>query len=164
VPKETNITLVFDGQSEPGVRGERIAGGLAVRYSGRRSADELIEQLVDDAATWSEAGGPGAPDVLVVTDDRALRSAVHRRGARTAGTGWLIGRLERPRLAAPSVGNARPPRPPGPPPRAAETEASEERTWSPGRGATTKKGNPRRAPKSSKAAKNARRPTRPDRG
>jgi hypothetical protein len=143
VPKETTITLVFDGPSERGVRGERIAGGLTVQYSGRRTADELIEQLVDNAATWSEAGGPGAPDVLVVTDDRALRAAVHRRGARTAGTAWLIGRLDRPRLSAPSVGNRRPPTPA----RLDADPAREERSWTPGRGATRKKGNPRRAAK-----------------
>src|SRR4029453_16751856 len=34
VPRETTITLVFDGPSERGVRGERIAGGLTVPYSG----------------------------------------------------------------------------------------------------------------------------------
>jgi len=142
IPAETKITLVFDGPSEPGVRGERIAGGLTVRYSGRRSADELLLQLVDDAATWSEAEGPGAADVLVVTDDRALRAALHRRGARTAGTAWLNGRLDRPRLTSPSAGNARPPTPPR-----LEQDEREETRWSPGRGATTKRGNPRRAAK-----------------
>jgi YacP-like NYN domain len=160
IPAAAAITLVFDGPPEPGVRGERIAGGVAVRYSGRRSADEVLLQLVNDAATWSEADGPGAASVLVVTDDRDLRSAIHRRGGRSAGTHWLIGRLDRPRLAAPSVGNARPPRPP----RVAqdlrtETDVDDAAPrWSPGRGATTKRGNPKRASKGSRP------PRHPDRG
>ena len=140
IPPETSIVLVFDGPTESGVRGERIAGGLTVRYSGRRSADAVILQLVDDAAIWSEADGPGAAMVLVVTDDRELRARLHRKGARTAGAQWLIGRLERPKLSAPSVGNARPPTPP----RVEQEPAHEERGWKPGRGATTKRGNPRR--------------------
>lgn len=144
IPPETAITLVFDGQAEARVRGERIAGGLTVRYSGRRSADELILQLVDDAVTWSDAEGPGASTVLVVTDDRELRARLHRKGARSAGAQWLIGRLERPRLSAPSIGNARPPTPP----RVEQEPAGEERSWKPGRGATTKRGNPRRTSKS----------------
>jgi YacP-like NYN domain len=157
IPAETAITLVFDGPSERGVRGERIAGGLTVQYSGRRTADEVILQLVDDVATWSEADGPAASTVLVVTDDRALRAAIHRKGGRSAGAAWLIGRLDRPRLSAPSVGNARPPKPP----RVDQEPAREERGWSPGRGATSKKGNPRRQPKS---ARSPHRPGASDRG
>ena len=144
IPGETAIILVFDGPAEAGVRGERIAGGLTVRYSGRRTADEVILQLVDDVATWSEADGPGAAAVLVVTADRDLRAALHRRGARTAGAQWLIGRLERPRLTAPSVGNARPPTPP----HVAQTPEEDTARWTPGRGATTKRGNPRRTKRS----------------
>jgi hypothetical protein len=153
VPKEAAITLVFDGPAERGVRGERIAGGLTVRYSGRRSADEVLLSLVEDAATWSEAGGPGAAAVLVVTDDRDLRASIHRRGGRTAGTQWLIGRLDRPRLVAPSVGNPRPPKPPrvAQRPQAVDEPGDRDdgatKPWSPGRGATTKRGNPRRPSK-----------------
>jgi len=157
IPADVAITLLFDGPPEPGLRGERIAGGVTVRYSGRRTADEVLLQLVNDAATWSEAEGPGAATVLVITDDADLRAAIHRRGGRSAGTRWLIGRLDRPRLAAPSVGNPRPPKPPridqGP-----AGEERDERRWSPGRGSTTKKGNPRRT------AKAARRTGPPDRG
>jgi hypothetical protein len=144
IPQETAVTLVFDGPAEAGIRGERIAGGLTVRYSGRRTADEVILQLVDEAVTWSEADGSGGAAVLVVTDDRGLRAALHRKGARAAGTQWLIGRLERRRLTSPSVGNARPP---GPPPHVDQDEHEDQVRWSPGRGATTKKGNPKRAAK-----------------
>ena len=153
VPKEADITLVFDGPPERGVRGERIAGGLTVRYSGRRTADEVLLSLVDDAATWSEADGPGAASVLVVTDDRDLRAAIHRRGGRSAGTRWLIGRLDRPRLTSPSIGNPRPPKPPRVTQHATTVDTTEDdgaKPWTPGRGATTKRGNPRRSPKSAR--------------
>jgi hypothetical protein len=157
IPADVAVTLVFDGPAEAGIRGERIAGGITVRYSGRRTADEVLLQLVNDAATWSAAEGPGAASALVITDDADLRAAIHRRGGRSAGTRWLIGRLDRPRLASPSVGNARPPKPPrldqGP-----AAEETNERRWSPGRGATTKRGNPKRT------AKTARRTGPPDRG
>jgi hypothetical protein len=152
IPSDTVITLVFDGPPEPGVRNERIAGGLTVRFSGRRSADEVLLQMVNDAATWSDADGPGGAAVLVVSDDRDLRAAIHRRGGRSAGTQWLIGRLDRPRLVAPSIGNPRPPKPPRVAQDArSETDADDAAPrWSPGRGATTKRGNPRRASKSSR--------------
>jgi hypothetical protein len=129
IQPETQITLVFDGPPDRGTRGERIAAGVTVQYSCRYTADTI----------------------LVVTDDRDLRLALRRRGARTAGTQWLLGRLERPRLAAPSIGNARPPAPPRiaqqQPGEATEDEATGRTSWRPGRGATAKTGNPKRQPR-----------------
>jgi hypothetical protein len=81
-------------------------------------------------------GAEGTAGLLVVTDDVALRNALRDRGARTAGSAWLIGRLQRSKLSSPSVGNRRPPR--------GSVEEEERAGWAPGRGATTKKGNPRR--------------------
>lgn len=101
------IELVFDGPPDPGLRGQRIASGLIVRYSGRRTADDLLRSLIDEARTV--AGTQAAAGILVVTDDAFLRSTIHARGATTIGSRWLIHRLERPRLSAPSVGNRRPP-------------------------------------------------------
>lgn len=149
VPPETKIVLVFDGPPERGVRGERIAGGVTVHYGGRHSGDTILVTLVEDATMGARNPAEAADAILVVTDDRDLRQALRRRGARTAGAQWLIGRIERPRLASPSVGNPRPPRPPRvPQPQPGEeTEESLEPRWSPGRGATTKRGNPRRQPK-----------------
>jgi hypothetical protein len=150
IPPETKIVLVFDGQPERGVRGERIAGGLTVRYSGRHSADTILVTLVEDEAMMS--GSASATDaMLVVTDDRDLRVALRRRGARTAGTSWLIGRLAGTKLSSPSIGNARPPLPP----RLAQPQPGEEETevrWNPGRGATTKVGNGKRRRKGSGTA------------
>ncbi|MGH2512581.1 MAG: hypothetical protein ACRDGQ_07840, partial [Candidatus Limnocylindrales bacterium] len=135
IPAQTRIELVFDGAPEHGLAGVRIAHGLTVRHSGWVSADALLDRLVADAAG---SGGTAADAVqaagrlLVVTDDRALGDELRRRGARVAGAAWLIGRLARTRLSAPSAGAPRSPED-GP----AEDEADRP-GWRPGRGATTK--------------------------
>lgn len=144
VPAAIGIELVFDGAPDPGMRGERVASGLIVRHAGRRSADEVLLSLVDE--TRAVAGAAAAGAVLVVSDDHALRASLRAKGARTAGSAWLLGRLERPKLSAPSVGNRRPP--PGRPTEERDP-ATEPPRWKPGRGATTKRGNPRRGRPSS---------------
>jgi hypothetical protein len=147
VPAAIGIELILDGVPDRGMRGERVASGLIVRHSGRRSADELLLSLVDE--TRAMVGAEGAAGLLVVTDDFALRNALRDRGARTAGSAWLIGRLQKPKLSSPSLGNRRPPRgseasgAPGSG-HAGGPEEDERAGWAPGRGATTKKGNPRR--------------------
>ena len=134
IPAAIAIELVFDGPAERGLRGERIAAGLRVRYSGARSADSAIMSLVDETGL---AGAQATGEILVVTDDRELRNRLRIRGARTAGAAWLIGRLDRGRLAAPSAGNRRPP--------AEAARRDDERPgWKPGRGATVKRGPSRR--------------------
>jgi hypothetical protein len=142
VPAEVAIELVFDGSSTTGP-GRRLTSGVTVRYAGGRTADALLRTLV-------EAAGPLAPGyeptTLVVTDDADLRRSLRARGAATAGTRWLIDRLGRTRLQAPSVGNRRPPAT-GAASSATGDEAGDRPAWRPGRGATTKTGNPKRAPK-----------------
>ena len=176
VPGGIGIELVFDGAPEVGMRGERVAAGLIVRHAGRRTADEVLISLVDEAR--DVAGAAATAGLLVVTDDEALRHALRLRGARTAGCAWLIGRLDRPKLSAPSVGNRRPPRLSGAgsgrrsgasgggpgsggsgadPAGSAGSNAgpgsedadAERAGWKPGRGATTKRGNPHRGRPSS---------------
>jgi hypothetical protein len=141
MPADVAIELAFDGPPEPGST-VRAASHVTVRYGGRRPADALVLERLD-----VEAGPAGAPtdDVLVVTDDTELARAARARGAATARTGWLIARLERGRLVAPSVGNARPS-------RAGVDDESHAggAGWRPGRGATAKRGNPRRGPKRSR--------------
>jgi hypothetical protein len=146
IPPEVGIELVLDGPPEPGMHGTRVAAGLIVRYSGRRSADQVLLGLVEDvrrAAGPHEERRAAVDNILVVTDDRDLRLALTARGARTAGTRWLTGRLDRRRPASPTTGNRRPPRPvtsAG----TEETDGDGPRRWEPGRGATKKRGNPRR--------------------
>jgi hypothetical protein len=142
IPAQTGIELVLDGPPDPGMHGTRVASGLVVRYAGRRSADDVILGLVDDVRRGAAQAGAtrraAVDNLLVVTDDRDLRLALQQRGVRTAGTRWLIGRLDRGRVEAASTGNRRPPAPP------AGREDAEREPWRPGRGATTKRGNPKR--------------------
>jgi hypothetical protein len=155
VPPGVAIELVFDGPPERGLRNERIAAGTSVRYGGPRSADAVILSLIDDVRMLD--GADGTAGLLIVTDDRDLRHGARMRGARTAGSAWLLGRLGSGRLSSPSIGNPRPPRASagagGSLPSDA-TEAESERVgWRPGRGATAKRGNPRRSPKAGGAGR-----------
>jgi hypothetical protein len=146
IPPTTGIELVLDGPPDPGMRNERVAGGLIVRYSGRRSADELLLGLVEDVRRASTDRGDrraAVDNLLIVTDDHELRRALQARGVRTAGAKWLIGRLDRGRIESPTTGNRRPP--PAPQPGKDEDDDANRRLgWRPGRGATTKRGNPKR--------------------
>jgi len=162
-PANVAIEVVFDGPPDRSLRGNKVAPGVSVRHSGRRSADALLIDLVDEERMRS--GPSGAAALLVVTDDNDLRRALRAAGARVAGASWLLGRLERQnRPAGASVGNRRPPRatggpaagttgvahggPSGQPGDDADGEPLRA-PWKPGRGATTKKGNPRRGHPSS---------------
>ncbi|HET7703686.1 MAG TPA: NYN domain-containing protein, partial [Candidatus Limnocylindrales bacterium] len=161
IPASISIEIVFDGPAERGLRGERIAHGVSVRYGGRHSADTILVTLVEEVAMAAGApagGGSLATDgILVVTDDRSLRYAIQHRGARTAGASWLVRRMARNTLSSPSVGNARSPVPPrlrqaapgsvrtragGPGgDRGKDGDDADGPGWSPGRGATRKTGN-----------------------
>ena len=80
IPAATTIELVFDGPPERGLRNERIATGLVVRYSGGRTADEVILTMIDDVRMLD--GAEGSAVLLVVTDDRDLRhGSTAARGA-----------------------------------------------------------------------------------
>ncbi len=147
IPAAVAIELVFDGPPERGLRNERIASGVRVRYGGNRSADAVILSLVDEARGLD--GAAGAAALLVVTDDRDLRHGARLRGARTAGSTWLLGRLDSRKLAAPSVGNPRSPQAGN----LDADEADDRPGWKPGRGATTKRGNPKRAPRTGGAGR-----------
>ena len=151
IPAAVAIELVFDGPPERGLRNERIASGLTVRYSGPRTGDAVIIGLIDDVRLLD--GADGTATLLVVTDDRDLRHGSRLRGARTAGSAWLLGRLDARRLSSPSVGNPRPARGARSVSAASQIDGDpaemDRPGWKPGRGATTKRGNPRRAPKGS---------------
>ena len=157
IPAATTIELVFDGPPERGLRNERIASGVVVRYSGGRTADNVILTMIEDVRLID--GPDGTATLLIVTDDRDLRHGARLRGARTAGSAWLLGRLDSGRLASSSIGNPRParstrPSSSGPAPSTSPALSSDgdpaemdRPSWKGGRGATTKKGNPKKAPK-----------------
>lgn len=155
VPAPVAIELIFDGPPERGLRGERIAAGTSVRYSGPRTADAVILALIDDVRLVD--GPDGTAGLLVVTDDRDLRHGARLRGARTAGSAWLMGRLGAGRLASPSIGNPRPPRSVPSASNTSQSDGDPAETdrigWRPGRGATAKRGNPKRSPKAGGAGR-----------
>ena len=91
-PPSVVVDLVFDGSAAGAIRG-RLATGLRVSYSGRVTADEVIYEAV--AARLASDGPASTWGILVVTDDRRLREEVTAKGARTAGTAWLGGRIGR---------------------------------------------------------------------
>jgi hypothetical protein len=164
LPAGVGVVVVLDGSPEQGLVSRRVASGVEVIYSGRSTADEVITRLAE-REPGSARGG-----LLVVTDDVELGAAVRRSGGRTVRNGWLIDRLGRQRLSAPSAGGAYPPAPPpghGPSragsgidpstrrgatryaesaDRAADGDLIDGPRWSPGRGATRKRGNGRRRP------------------
>ncbi|HEX8938769.1 MAG TPA: NYN domain-containing protein [Candidatus Limnocylindrales bacterium] len=140
VPPGVEVTLVFDGPPERGLGTSRLAAGLRVRFAGREAADRLIERLV--------AAEPAA--TLAITDDRALATTIRGLGGEALGAAWLASRLGRQRLAAPAPGRATPP---GTPRHASQPASAPgddrdaeavRRRWEPGRGATRKRGNPKR--------------------
>lgn len=164
IPAPVFVDLVFDGM-DAGPKG-RVATGMHVRFAGRRSADDVIAEIVA-AETRGGADATAAAAILVVTDDRELRLRLQATGVRTARTHWLLARLDLPVLAAPAPGNRRPSigsggpvvRGSDPGPSAsggADDGLGERRPWAPGRGATAKRGPAR------KVARHRRHPRMPD--
>ncbi len=163
IPAAVDIDLVFDGIGH-GVAG-RVAQGMYVRYAGRRTADDVILDLVSEAVMATGSGPPAGARVLIVTNDRELRALLAVKGARTVPLQWLLGRLEMPFLSSASPGNKRPPvglgsgpsargrggpapggrgpgapYGPGGPGELDDDDRAGRRGWKPGRGATTKTG------------------------
>jgi hypothetical protein len=104
IPPGVRVELVFDGPPRGGVVG-RLATGFNVHYSGRTSADEVIVDAVSRQAT--EHGPASTWAILVVTDDRDLRDQVRMRGARSAASRWLAGRIAGPGGSGAGPGQAR---------------------------------------------------------
>ena len=84
------ITVVFDGPPRQGSPEIEHLGRVTVRYSGERSADDLIVDLIP--------GGKRAAEWVVVTDDRGLGRRVKERGGTVRSLAdW---RRRRPRKVA----------------------------------------------------------------
>ncbi len=145
IPVQVAIDLVFDGMGQ-GVYG-RLAQNMLVRYSGMRSGDDTILDLVSEAAMH---GAAAADRVLVVTSDRPLRDRVTAKGGRAVPLEWLTSRLDLPvptpgavpdrsHAKGSTIGSGRPK---GPPP--AKDDAPDRPGWKVGRGATAKTGTARK--------------------
>jgi hypothetical protein len=146
VPPGVAVMVVLDGSPEYGLVTRQVASGVEVRYAGREPADALISRLADDPSPDRRAG------TLVVTDDIELSGFVRKAGGRTVRNAWLADRLGRQRLSAPALGGSSSPTPSAghaPGSRSAtDSDDADTPRWSPGRGATRKRGNGRRRPSS----------------
>lgn len=140
VPPGVTVTVVLDGSPGHGLVARHVASGVEVRYAGRETADDAIGHMLERRDAADNAA------TLVVTDDFDLAGTVRRYGARTARSDFLIRRLDRQRLSSPAVGRPAAPAPPESG-RSGGSGDDEGPRWSPGRGATRKKGNAHRAPK-----------------
>lgn len=135
VPEAVGATLVLDGHAAPGTdRRQRVRRGLDILHSGSLTADEAMLNLIRDASSFARAG------ITIVSDDRALVEKARHLGARTQRLDWLEGILSgKPGKTQTHIGR----RGIAPPAAAAET-SPDRQPWKPGRGATRKRGNPRR--------------------
>lgn len=132
IPENIATTVMLDGHSAPGSgRSQRVRRGLEIRHAGSRSADDALLDLV-------RANPRGT---TLVSDDRALRDKAQSFGAHTERLAWLEALIASgsPR---PGIGGGNRHQPPSPA-QAPESEADRP-PWRPGRGATRKRGNPRR--------------------
>jgi hypothetical protein len=157
-PDHLFIVVGLDGHQAPGEsRRKRVTRGIEFHHAGNRSADDMLITLVQ-AQPFTGRGR-----TAVVTRDRGLQARAHRAGAATRSVDWLMKLVDSPAPAASKstkggkstkpikpvgIGQGKPPRRrhfDAPDPKEAEREA-----WQPGRGATTKTGNPKRSAKSSR--------------
>ena len=133
IPPTIEAVVVLDGHPAPGTgRGHRVRRGMGIRHAGSLAADDALLNLVRDIAPHARAG------TTLVSDDRSLADRARHLGVRTQRLAWLEGMLaDRGGGAGRSIGRSRPPQGPQP-------DEVEHEPWRPGRGATRKRGNPRR--------------------
>jgi hypothetical protein len=134
IPPHIHTVVMLDGHAASGTdRRQRVRRGLEIHHAGSISADDALLYLIRDVAAADRA------HLVLVSDDRALFEKARRLGARTQRLAWLEGVLEKPYAAGRTVkvGAGKPPKQQAP-----ETERE---PWKPGRGATSKRGNARRA-------------------
>jgi hypothetical protein len=160
-PAGMRVVVALDGHPSPGEpsRG-RAAQGVEHRYAGSRSADDLLIELLS-AQPYLHRGRSA-----VVTGDLALSQRARRAGGLALTVGWLLTRLTHgpsaaggggasagsrsvdARPASGRIGRSRHADPgPGTSSSDAQRTGSDSHSggWRPGRGATRKRGNPRRS-------------------
>jgi hypothetical protein len=144
LPPTLAAVLMLDGHAAAGTsRTERIQRGLEVRHAGSLSADDAILRLIADVPFNERAG------ITVVTDDRALTERARHAGAHTQRLAWLSAILDEPvrgagAIGGGAIGSSRRARSTAPAQQQAPTDDAQAPSWTPGRGATKKRGNPRR--------------------
>ena len=138
IPVTLATVLMLDGYADSGTnRNEKVGRGLDIRHSGSISADDAILRLIDKYPPSERAG------ITVVSDDRAFTDRARRLGAHTQRLVWLEVLIGMPGQKGAAIGAGKPPANVGQP--SAGPEATSDREpWRPGRGATRKRGNPKR--------------------
>ena len=148
-PAHLRIVIGLDGHPPQGEASRKKATrGIEFHHSGRRSADDLLIDLL------KRQPFAGRSRTAVVTRDRGLQARANRAGGQTRSVDWLMRQVSGPaqgggKSSRPvGVGQGKPAAqkhydPYGP-------EEDETASWEPGRGATKKKGNPKRSPKGSR--------------
>lgn len=146
IPATLATVLMLDGHADSGTnRTEKVGRGLEIRHSGSMSADNAILRLIDRYPPSERAG------ITVVSDDRALTERARRLGAHPQRLAWLEVVIGMPGSKGAAIGAGKPPRrqpparqaPTGQPTAGSPTDDDRE-PWRPGRGATRKRGNPKR--------------------
>jgi hypothetical protein len=128
-------TIVFDGRRMGAGAVSPATAEIDVIYAGRSADDVLVELVRALPATE-------VVHTILVTDDRALADRARHAGAASRRLDWLVSLLQ------PAGSPVHPSDRQRPGERADESDDDERRPWQPGRGATRKKGNPRRAARS----------------
>lgn len=152
-PQHLRIVVGLDGHPAPGeATRKRATRGIEFHHSGRRSADDMLIDLLTRQPYADRSR------TAVVTRDRGLQARASRAGGLTRSIDWLMRQVAgspeaRGRPASGDskpvgIGQGKPPRMSHDDPAAADEDA--RRAWEPGRGATRKKGNPRRSAKRSR--------------
>jgi len=85
--RHAHLTIVFDGSLQSRGHARAGTGRIRVRYAGRRSADDVIVDLVRSC--------PAPKDMIVVTSDRDLRSRVRASDGRVMGCREFADALQR---------------------------------------------------------------------
>jgi hypothetical protein len=137
----SRAVVMLDGHPDPGQPARReVTPGVEFRHSMRTDADTAILEILA-ARPFDERAA-----TAVVTDDRALTERTRRAGGMTRRLDWLRRRLEHPETVIDRQQARRPTGlGQGRAPRAARPNPDPDRApWRPGRGATRKRGNPRR--------------------
>jgi hypothetical protein len=138
IPPTIPTVLMLDGHAASGTdRRQRVRRGLEIHHSGSLSADDALLLLIRDVAPRDRAR------LTLVSDDRSLYEKARHLGAQTQRLAWLESLLDRPAGAGRPVQVGA-----GKPPPQQSPGDSEREPWKPGRGATTKRGNPRRGRRS----------------
>jgi hypothetical protein len=148
-PPHLRIIVTLDGHAAPGdAARRRVAPGIEFLHAGSRSADDLIVELLS-AQPFS-----ARDRTIIVTRDRDLLERARRAGGLTRSVAWLMRQLAEPGPVAPALPGARVGIGQGRRGRPAVTAPGSEDeargAWQPGRGATRKRGNPRRGAKASR--------------